>query len=374
MNVNDFLPFCATNTGTNLLSQGNYVTDAQRPIGNQPGIARSQLVNKALRQPTYVVSQLAQYISNQLAVDVLDNAVPAQLLSQMMGTFQPLVPNFTKLLSGTSTWNATVYFFCASANATAGATYTNNSVTYTVVTTISSGAILRVTGNGAPTANGGTLTKATGTGDATIIFYAFRSAAYLNVEMVGGGGAGGNGRGATATDGGNGSNTTFGSSLLVAGGGFGGGGTAGSGLVGGAGGTASLGSGPFGIAFSGGSGTGGMGVVNVSNPPQSAGGCGASTPFGGGGGGGGFLNAGSTDTNGYDATPNTGSGGGGGGYFATSTASAGGGGAGGYVKAMIVVPSFSYVYAVGTGGTVAANTIQGGLGGSGLILVTEHFQ
>jgi len=60
-------------------------------------------------------------------------------------------------------------FTVTSANATAGATYTNNGATFTVVTTISGGTSLVCTTTGVPAASG-TLTKASGTGDATIAF------------------------------------------------------------------------------------------------------------------------------------------------------------------------------------------------------------
>lgn len=66
----------------------------------------------------------------------------------------------------------TYTFTVTSANATAGATYTNNSVTFTVSTTITAQTTLVMTGSGAPTTSG-TLTKVSGTGDATITFSAF---------------------------------------------------------------------------------------------------------------------------------------------------------------------------------------------------------
>ncbi len=47
--TNDFVPFCPMDTGTNLLSQADYLTDPDLPIGNQPGVARLQLVNKSSR-------------------------------------------------------------------------------------------------------------------------------------------------------------------------------------------------------------------------------------------------------------------------------------------------------------------------------------
>lgn len=62
-------------------------------------------------------------------------------------------------------------FTVTSANATIGATYTNNTQTFTVVATIAAQTTLICTGTGAPLASG-TLTKATGTGDATITFSA----------------------------------------------------------------------------------------------------------------------------------------------------------------------------------------------------------
>lgn len=62
-------------------------------------------------------------------------------------------------------------FTVTSANATIGATYTNNSITFTVVATIASATTLLMTGPGAPLTSG-TLTKATGTGDTTITFSA----------------------------------------------------------------------------------------------------------------------------------------------------------------------------------------------------------
>lgn len=60
-------------------------------------------------------------------------------------------------------------FSVTAANATAGATYTHNTRTFTVVNTISGSTTLVTTGTGAPLTSG-TLTKASGTGDATITF------------------------------------------------------------------------------------------------------------------------------------------------------------------------------------------------------------
>jgi hypothetical protein len=69
----------------------------------------------------------------------------------------------------------TVVFNVGAANATIGSTYTNNAVTFTVQTTTGTSGILTTTSSGgSPTATG-TLTKASGTGDATITFTSFNA-------------------------------------------------------------------------------------------------------------------------------------------------------------------------------------------------------
>lgn len=174
---------------------------------------------------------------------------------------------------------------------------------------------------------------------------------YIEVVMMGaGGGGGGN---SSATNGLAGGNTTFGTFLLVANGG--GGGLSGS--SGGVGGTASLGTGPVGIALTG--GTGGFASPNTNGP----GAMGASSPLGGGGGG-------TVGNNGTPGSANTGSGGGGAGGAGDSGA---GGGAGGYVSAVIYTPLSTYAYSVGVGGTGGdVGTVNNG--GSGVIIVKEFYQ
>jgi hypothetical protein len=60
-------------------------------------------------------------------------------------------------------------FTVSSASATAGAVYTNNSCSFTVLATIASKTTLKATASGTPEASG-TLTKVSGTGDSTITF------------------------------------------------------------------------------------------------------------------------------------------------------------------------------------------------------------
>lgn len=115
MSTNDFLPFCATDTGSNLESQADYLADAGRLIGNQPGIASSKFVNKAMRQSAFIMSQIAQYISNQTGSDVLDNADTSALLALIGSTFIPW-----NVVAKTTTYTAVIKDFI---NASAAAAY-----------------------------------------------------------------------------------------------------------------------------------------------------------------------------------------------------------------------------------------------------------
>lgn len=354
--VNDFLPFCPTDTGTNLLSESAYTAAADRVSGNKPGIASSALNNKAVRQATYIASQLAQLTSNITQTDVLDNATPAQLLAQMMMAFMPLSPVATNHLSGTGNHLLTYYFGTASANATVGATYTNNGSTYTVITTISAGQLLQMTGPAAPNLSG-TLTRLSGTGDSTIAFYAYRSAISMRVRMVGGGG-GGQGAGTSPGGAGSGGDTTFGNgtTVLTAGGG--------SGTAGGA---ASV-AGAVGIGVPGGN-AGGNSLVPSGLAGGSAGG---SSALGGGGKGGegGLGTAGAT---------NTGGGGGGTGNGGGTTPAGHGGASGAYIDVTVVNPFNNYAFGVGAGGTAGTagtgtGAAAGSAGGSGGVWVIENFQ
>ncbi len=191
---------------------------------------------------------------------------------------------------------------------------------------------------------------------------------YIRVVMVGGGGGGagsGTGAGTAATDGGA---STFGTTLLSAGGGV-------HGVInatGGAGGTSSLGSGPVGIALTGGMGAA-NGGVQAAAAGRSCGGKGGSSAFGGAG----SSSGGSTAADGSAAATNTGGGGGGAGSYVDGVFSGSGGGSGGYVDAIITSPSASYSYAVGGAGSAGAAGTSGragGAGGSGLIIVYEYYQ
>ncbi len=274
--------------------------------------------------------------------------------------WRPLLPpTFQQYTSGSGTYNLSYWFRIASGNATAGATYTNNGVTFTVVNTVASATMVQMRGSGDPTAVG-TLTKASGTGDATLTFLTFAKPICLEVEAIGGG-AGGGGGGTTPTVSGAGGNTTFGSTLAANG-------ASGSNPSISAGGTATT-TGFSGINLTGGSGNNTV-YLSASNS-SSISNMGIPSPFG---------NPGTGNNNAVSGSNATGfgSGGGGGGTYTTSAGTNGSaGGAGGYFKVYIPNPASSYSYAVGAAGTAGSagtNGYAGSNGAAGVIIIREMYQ
>lgn len=92
MAVNQILKFCETDTGTNLLTNPNYSADAQRLIGNQPGIARQQLVNKVLRQSSFISKVFADYLMQQTGSNINDDSNDAALLAVITSCFATGLP------------------------------------------------------------------------------------------------------------------------------------------------------------------------------------------------------------------------------------------------------------------------------------------
>ena len=265
---NEFLPF-ATGGGANVEAQATYSADSDRTNGNQPGIARSALNNKALRQATVVASQLAQFLANAMNINVVDDGNTANLLSQLTAALVALPPVRTTYGSGSGNHNCSAYFFCTAANVTVGATYSHNSGAFTAAATYSGATMLRFTGSVAPLSSG-TLTKTGGTGDATITFQAVRTPISIGVIMSAGGGGGG-ASGGCPSSGGTGGNTTVGTTGLMTASGGSGGSTLSS-TTGAAGGAASLGTIGSGIAIQGGRGGGSYTNSGTLTSPAGAGG------------------------------------------------------------------------------------------------------
>lgn len=128
--------------GTSLSQQYTLNTASAQTIG---GIASGSYVLNTNAEVLIVTSDGANWLIQSHVTD----AAPAATWTPMFAT----------------------KFTVTAANATSGATYTNNSQTFYVVGTISGGTTLQTVGTGNATASG-TLTKATGTGDSTITFSA----------------------------------------------------------------------------------------------------------------------------------------------------------------------------------------------------------
>jgi hypothetical protein len=366
--TNDFLVF-AQGGGANVESQVSYAADPLLPVGNQPGVAISAFNNKALRQANAVTSQVAQLVANLTQTNVTDDATPTKLLAQMTASFQFLNPILTKFTAtGSATYNLPYKFKIVSGSATATATYSDGTTLFTVLKTVASGLELQASGPAAPVTSG-TLTKQSGTGDATIVFYAVRAPLYLRMRGCGAGGGGGGGGIPTGIggNGGAGGNTTVNTTLIIAGGGTGGTWAA----VQGAGGTVTTTL--VGTAVQGGSGTGAISssaAVADFNP----GGPGGSNSIGGSGGGG------AGNAAGVAAPANSGGGGGGGGTGnAVSASGGGGGGAGGFFDLLITSDILLSTYAIsigtkGAAGGAGTSALAGGAGGDGYLEITAHYQ
>ena len=93
MATNEILPF-ADAGGANVLAQAAYSADAQRSIGNQPGIARADFNNKVLRQAALMAAGLGQWLADKQATNVTDTLLPSQLST--------MIENALKSYSGSS--------------------------------------------------------------------------------------------------------------------------------------------------------------------------------------------------------------------------------------------------------------------------------
>lgn len=289
----------------------------------------------------------------------------AGIARPMLGASALLAPTVRRILSGSGTLNRMYAFRIATGSATVAATYTNNGITFTVYATVASSALVYMSGSAPPTASG-VLTKASGSGDATLTFSDFAVPLSSRVKLAGGGGGGG---GYASGSGANGTDSTYGTSLLTAPGGVGGaqGGTPTA--------TASaptINSPAMAVIATVGAGAGGVGFGSTT--VTNAGSAGGANPLAGAGAAGGFQ------TSGVAGTANTGAGGGGAGTPGSGISAGGvtgnGGSSGAYLEAIIPNPSATYAYVIGPGGAggTGASAINGGDGGSGIAIVEDRFQ
>lgn len=87
MATNEFLEFAGA-AGASVLSYAEYAVDAHREIGNQPGLARSTFVNKAMQQTSKIAAVVAQFISDQTAESVLDASDVTTIENQLIAAIE----------------------------------------------------------------------------------------------------------------------------------------------------------------------------------------------------------------------------------------------------------------------------------------------
>lgn len=141
MATNGILQFAETDTGTNLLTQAEYLADSQRPIGNQPGVARSKLVNKALRQASLIAAGVAEFLADNQANNITDGLTPQNIADYMAtvvrslgiptavagGTADAITADFTPNVALTN--GTTVIVRAGSANTTTTPTFAPDNLT-----------------------------------------------------------------------------------------------------------------------------------------------------------------------------------------------------------------------------------------------------
>lgn len=96
MATNEILLFAGADIGANLLTQAEYSADTQRPIGNQPGIARSKLVNKALRQSSLIAAGVAEFIADKQGNNVTDSLTAQNIADYLEAAILASVPTFAQ--------------------------------------------------------------------------------------------------------------------------------------------------------------------------------------------------------------------------------------------------------------------------------------
>ena len=159
---------------TNLfLGAGSTITGGQYFLINSSGNAREYVA--WFKVSGVGTAPVVANTNGLIEIDILSTDTAAQVAAKVQ-----IALDSTPLGDFSALVGSEYAFTTSPASATAGATYTNNGQTFTVVATISGGTTLITTGTGAPTASG-TLTLVSGSGDATITFSAFTASSAVIV-------------------------------------------------------------------------------------------------------------------------------------------------------------------------------------------------
>ena len=112
--TNEILPFApqATVALNEILSLADYTADSHRLRGNQPGIARLELVNTVLKQTSHMTAGLAQFIANRYDggvkddgnLDAVESGLQAAIMSLVSGVTDPLSKTLATLEAIRKSW------------------------------------------------------------------------------------------------------------------------------------------------------------------------------------------------------------------------------------------------------------------------------
>ena len=102
----------ATVALSEILSLAEYTADSQRLRGNQPGIARLELVNTVLKQTSHMTAGLAQFIANRYDggvkddgnLDAVESGLQAAIMSLVSGVTDPLSKTLATLEAIRKSW------------------------------------------------------------------------------------------------------------------------------------------------------------------------------------------------------------------------------------------------------------------------------
>lgn len=110
----DFLSF-AIGVGANVVDQPTYAALPAVGTGYEAGIAQSAQVNKTLRQSSEIAYVVAQFIVDQLGVDVLDNGAPDTIVANLALAIQQAASSGAKpvsLLASSADFVASAAIYC----------------------------------------------------------------------------------------------------------------------------------------------------------------------------------------------------------------------------------------------------------------------
>ena len=274
--TNEYVPF-ANGSSALVLAPATYAADSQLAIGNQPGIARVDLVNTTLRQSSMIAAAVANFIANQLDENVNDDGNLGNLIVNLTTALASVGSNLVAITSsGNFTVPANVYRMKvrlvggggggagSSASASGGSGGAGGYAEGYV--SVTPGEVIPVTVGAAGAAG---VASAAGGAGGTTTFGTFASTtgggAGLSVASSGGAGGTATGTGFLLAGGDWGTDGNNGSIITSSGSGgtspFGGAGRAGYGGGASASGYGSGGGGAYGASSSGGAGGGGVVVV-----------------------------------------------------------------------------------------------------------------